>query len=300
MVDLDGNEEISDLAPRDIRQVRWSRDGRSVAYVSVAEGDLDSDIYTYDVELGTTPRRITFEGINSSPAYSPDGTRVAFSSFRAGAIGWDLFVKSLDDDTPARSVASLAGDEFVTQWPSEILIVWEQLPNPSDLWMVDLSDPENPRIEEYLPSEADLDAIVISPDGTLAAYHSNQSGRDEVYLRSFPEPREPTLVSEGGGRFPQWAPDGSTVYYWTLPSGGASTFMAARVRRDPTTVVLSRDSLFSGSYNPSLTDLNADGDRLVIAQSVGGSTDGDRAGFEPERFLVVTNWFEELRGRLGN
>ena len=255
MVDLDGNEEISDLAPRDIRQVRWAPDGRSVAYLSVAEGDLDADIYTYDVALGTTPRRLTFEGINLSLAYSPNGTRVAFSSFRGGTDGWDLFVKTLDDDTPARSVATLPGDEFVTDWPSENLILWEQRPNPSDLWMADLSDPENPRIEEYLSSEADLDAIVISPDGTLAAYHSNQSGRDEVYLRSFPEPREPTLVSERGGRFPQWSPDGRTVYYWTIPSGGASTFMAARVQRDPTTVVLSRDSLFSGNYAPGLSSL---------------------------------------------
>ena len=262
--------------------------------------DLDSDIFTYDMALGTTPRRLTFEGINTSLAYSPDGTRIVFSSFRTVTQGWDLFVKSLDDDTPARSLATLAGDEIVVQWPSENLIVWEQRPNPSDLWMVDLSDRENPRAEEYLSSEADLDHIVISPDGTLAAYHSNQSGRDEVYLRSFPEAREPTLVSAGGGMWPQWSPDGSTVYYWTIPSGGASTFMATRLQRDPTTVVLSRDSLFTGNYNPNLTDLNSDGDRLVIAQNVGVSNDVDGPVIEPERFIVVTNWFEELRGRMGN
>ena len=83
-MDLDGNEEISDLAPRDIRQVRWAPDGRSVAYTSVAEGDLDADIYTYDVAVGTTPRRLTFEGNNVSLAYSPDGTRVAFPHSEQG------------------------------------------------------------------------------------------------------------------------------------------------------------------------------------------------------------------------
>ena len=112
---------------------------------------------------------------------------------------------------------------------------------------------------------------MISPDGTLAAYHSDQSGRDEVYLRSFPEPREPTLVSEGRRAIPLLVTGRHTVYYWSTTSSAAtSTFMAARVQRDPTTVVLSRDSLFTGNYVPSLggadsarrslTDLNAEGE----------------------------------------
>ena len=50
---------------------------------------------------------------------------------------------------PGGSVATLPGDEIVSEWPSENLIVWEQRPNPSDLWMVDLSDPESPKTEEY-------------------------------------------------------------------------------------------------------------------------------------------------------
>ena len=146
------------------------------------------------------------------------------------------------------SLITLAGDEWPTQWPSDTLIVFEQGPNPSDLWMLDLSDPDSPRAEVYLPSEADLDDIVVSRDGTLAAFGSNESGRDEVYIRSFPEPGERTPVSEGGGQYPFWSPDGNTVYYWTPPGPGGLTFMAARIQREPTPVVLSRVSLFAGSY----------------------------------------------------
>ncbi len=58
--------------------------------------------------------------------------------------------------------------------------------------------------------------------------------------------------------------------------------------------------MFTGNYSPGLTDLNAEGDRLIIAQDVGASADGNGADFEPERFIVVTNWFEELRERMGN
>ena len=102
--------------------------------------------------------------------FSADGTHVAFASRREGTDGFDLFVKTLGDDASATSLITLAGDELSTQWPSDALIVFEQGPNPSDLWMLDLSDPDSPRAEVYLPLEADLDNIVVSRDGTLAAY----------------------------------------------------------------------------------------------------------------------------------
>ena len=254
--------------------------------------------------LGTTPRQLTFEGINGRPVFSPDGTRVVFASSREGTDGVDLFVKILGDDAPARSIIALAGDEFPTQWPSDTLILFEQRPNPSDLWMLDLSDPDSPRAEVYLPLEADLDDIVVSRDGTLAAYTSDESGRDEVYIRSFPEPGERTLVSQGGGERSFWPPDGNTVFYWALSAaaavGAADFFIAARIRQEPTPVVLSRDTLFTGDYLAGNSDLHPDGDRLVIRQVVGAATAPEGAAPGSERFLVVVNWFEELRRRMGN
>ena len=79
--------------------------------------------------------------------------------------------------------------------------------------MVDLSDPDSARAEPYLSSEADLRSIAVSPDGTLAAYQSNESGQYEIYIRSFPDPGERTLVSGGGGNVPFWSPDGNILYY---------------------------------------------------------------------------------------
>ena len=300
VVDLEGNEETLALSPRNIQNVNWSPDGRLVVYESIAEGDTDPDIYTYDVELGTTPRQLTFEGTNVRPVFSPDGTRVAFASLREWTDGYDLFVKTLGDDAPAESLSNLAGDEVPTQWPSDTLIVFEQGPNPTDLWMLDLSDPESPRPEVYLPLEADLDDIVVSRDGTLAAYTSDETGTDEVYIRSFPEPGERTLVSQGGGEYPFWSPDGNTVYYWGLgePGGQGDEFMAARIQRDPTPVVQRRDPLFTGNYIRSGWSLHPEGDRLVVRQPTLGAGDGEAS--ETERFLIVTNWFEELRQRVGN
>ena len=270
VVDLEGNGATLPLTPRNFRNMKWSPDGRSVAYGNRADGGGGVDIYTYDVELGTTPRQLTFEGLNDWPVFSPDGNRVAFASQGEGTDGYDLFVKNLGADEPARSLITLAGDQRPQQWPSDTLIVFEQGLNPADLWMLDLSDPDNASAEVYLPSEADLNDIRVSPDGTLAAYTSDETGTDEVYIRSFPEPGERTLVSQGGGEYPFWSPDGSTVYFWTLGVGGAEgdAFIAARIRRNPTPVVLSREPLFSGNYFRPASDLHPDGDRLVVPQRV--------------------------------
>ena len=90
------------------------------------------------------------------------------------------------------------------------------------------------------------------------------------------------------------------VFYWSVPVAGSgeATFMAARVRRDPTPVVQRRNSLFTGTYVRSAWSLHPDGDRLVVPQRVLAGQEG--VDSEPERFIVVTNWFEALRERAGN
>ena len=273
-----------------MRQVGWSPDGQSVVYSS------DNQIYTYNVALGTTPRQLTFDGINVFPAFSPDGTHVAFSSQRDGTDVFDLFVKNLDDDSPPRSIITLDGSQLMRQWPSDELIVFGRgAGGVRDLWMVNLSDPDNPQAEAYLSSGADLWWNAISPDGTLAAYHSNESGQYEVYVRGFPEPGERTVVSEGGGADSGWPPDGDTLYYMRRDEPEA-TFMAARIQREPTPVVVSTDSLFTVS-RASWADLHPAGDRWIITQDV-GSPDSGGATVAPGRINVVTNWFQELTERV--
>ena len=290
IVDLEGNGEDLVLAPRDLSRPAWSPDGQSVAYGS------EGQIYVYNVELRTTPRQLTFEGINFNPTYSPDGSRVAFSSARDGTDGPDLFVKNLGDDSPPRPITTLPGNQLVVQWPLDTLIVFESNEvqgGSRDLWMVDVSDPDSVRVDIYLSSEADLNGIAVSPDGTLAAYASDESGQDEIYIRSFPEPGGQTVVSDGGGGFPSWSPDGNTLYHFRFPGA----VFAARLQRNPVPVVLSRDFLFapapSGPSQPG-SWLHPDGDRLIITRFAGTGDVADVAG-EPSRLILVQNFFEELR-----
>ena len=138
--------------------------------------------------------------------------------------------------------------------------------------------------------------MAISPDRTLAAYSSVVSGRPEIYVRSFPNPGEPTLVSQAGGNVPFWAADGTTLFYLRT-QGVDGTVFAARLQRDPVPVVLATDSLFtvrSIAEPVPGTGLHPDGDRFVFAQAI-GLAEADT----PARLILVENFFEELRQRMG-
>jgi Tol biopolymer transport system component len=234
VVDLEGNEQPTPLDPRNFAAARWSPDGESVAYAGRAPGEAggEPDIYTYNVELRTAPRRLTFEGNNGLPVWSPDGSLIAFTSQRDGTDGLDLFVKTVDDDSPPQMIVTLPGIQSPAQWPSDDLIIFESGATPN-LWMVDLSS-DSAVVSPYLESESFLIDVLVSPDGGLAAYTSPESGRREVYVSSFPEARQPEIVSQGGGHIPFWSPDGNTIYYWTPGDRtDIKSLIATRIQRAP-------------------------------------------------------------------
>ena len=230
VVDLQGNEEAAPLDPRSFVRPRWSPDGESVVYhgTEPRRSPTESDIYSYNVTLRTTPRRLTFEGLNRWPVWSPDGTRVAFGSQRDGTAGLDLFVKTVNDDSPPQMIVTLPSAQIPTQWPSDDVVIFESGGGEAyDLWMVDLSS-HSAVASPYLEAEANLSNIMVSPNGNLAAYASNESGTIEVYVRNFPEARRPEIVSQGGGGGPHWSPDGNTIYYWTLGAESATRSASSR------------------------------------------------------------------------
>jgi len=130
---------------------------------------------------------------------------------------------------------------------------------------------------------------------TWLVYRSNESGTDEIYIRSFPNAGERTVVSRGGGAIPFWSPDGRTLYYST---GAGRPFMAARLQREPVPAVLSLDTLFP---SPALTiepfpgtAPHPDGDRFIFAVS-GGDPDAEGEPTAPMRLILVQNFFEGLK-----
>ena len=131
----------------------------------------------------------------------------------------------------------------------------------------------------------------LSPDGRGLAYVSDESGQDEVYVRAFPEPAGQTLVSVNGATEPRWSLDGRMLFYRT-----ALEMVAASVQTEPVFRVRARDVLFVDTYDR--IGYNADYDidprsgRFLMLKS-------DEAAGEAE-IVVVVNWFEELKAKVGN
>ena len=139
----------------------------------------------------------------------------------------------------------------------------------------------------------------LSPDGRWLAYTSNETGRNEVYVRPFPNVDSTRVrVSADGGYAPLWAHSGSELFFADRQGG---SLIAAEVETDQEFRVLQRETLFALGAEFAVIagfdgyDIGPDDERFLMLRLSSGGDSG--AG---TRFILVENWFEELRQLFGN
>ncbi len=137
----------------------------------------------------------------------------------------------------------------------------------------------------------DEKAARVSPNGRWLVYESNETGRDEVFVRPFPNTADGKWqVSTTGGTMPLWAHNGRELFY----VNGSDEMTVATFESEPTFRVIDRRSLFPMdptfvlSLNYTAFDISADDERFLMMRSV-RATDPSAAP------IVVENWIEELR-----
>jgi serine/threonine-protein kinase len=263
---------------------RLSPDGRRLA-VEVASGS-GNEIWIVDLADGAF-ERLTREGFNDRPEWTPDGSRVLYSSNRSRAN--PLYWQPADGSGPA---------ELVYQGPDAIR---EGVFTPDGRTIVFRTDtPDSNRDILRLPLVGERVPVPIltgidddkhprvSPDGKLLAYTSNETGREEVYLRALAARSGRVRVSTGGGGEPLWSPDGRRIYY-----RAGSAVMAATVAASAELAITARDTLFTGEFTTDLWhpnyDVAPDGRSFVMLRPVQ----------EQRQLVMVVNWIEELRRRTG-
>ena len=280
-----GNYRWLDLAP----------DGKRVA-VHRHDGS-GGDIWVTDLSRSTTSR-FTFDASqeNNSPIWSPDGTRVVYASFRNGKSG--LYQKLANNaGTEERLVESNSPTVPMSWSPDGSSIVYEVIDTKTsqDLWVLPLSGDRKPSPLLHTPFFESHGQI--SPDGKRLAYHSNETGRNEVYVQPFPGGAGRWQVSTNGGYFPHWRRDGRELFYMAQASGGkmmavdirssGSTFEAGSPRElfDSSYINLTHTgtSIVAGPYHAFA--VSADGQRFLIPHPP--ST--DTASLTPP-IAVVENW----------
>ena len=193
---------------------RLSPDGsRLVVEVTSNEG---SDIWVYELGGNTQIRRLTLEGNNIRPIWTPDGERVTFASNREGTPG--IYWQPADGSgVPERLTTA---EEGTQHWPES----WSPDGEPLLLVVVHSAtewgistlsqDGETMTLEVFAnESESIQRAPKFSPDGRWLAYYSNESGDMQVYVQPFPKTGAKHRVTQQLGLYPLWSPDGKELFY---------------------------------------------------------------------------------------
>lgn len=262
-----------------------SADDKRVAISRVDYQSGSSDIWIIDQDRET---RFTFDPANDqSPAWSPDGSQIAFNSSRSGVF--DLYVKS----------ASGAGNEELLyqsnitkgphDWsPDGRYIVYGNLDPKTnvDLWILPMFGDRKPFVFLNTPFQENQGRF--SPNGRWLAYESNESGTAQIYVRPFPPAGGQWMVSTNGGVQPRWRADGKELFYIAADR----KLMVADVKEDDGTVTFgSPKPLFETRTIPgfpgNIYDVSRDGQRFVIITPIEEAS--------PSPLTVILNWTVGLK-----
>jgi serine/threonine-protein kinase len=183
-------------------------DGGSVAVVA------QNKILLFDIARGAS-RRLTHT-LGRNPVWTPDGEMIFFGSGRD--VEW---VRASSGDKPA-ALGLAAADTIVrpgsfSRDGSRLAYSVNRAGAGWDLFTV-LIKREGGKVrhgnpEPFLTTPANEHAPAFSPDGRWIAYHSDESGNNEVYVRSFPDRGEKWQVSSGGGLYPKWSRVGNELLF---------------------------------------------------------------------------------------
>ena len=285
-VDRVGREEPLATPMLGYQRPRVSPNGMRVA-VDVA-GPEGADIWVHDLARGTETRLTTDPANDRAPLWTPDGERLVFASDREGLTG--LFWKLVDTPGDAeRLMTGSAGTGSVeaSAWSADgqTLLFWRAGGTPPDTGLLSM---EGERVSEMLFETEFIEAgPAISPDGGWLAYHSNETGQNEVYVQRYPELGSRQTVSTDGGQQPLWSLDGQELFY-----RGPRGMMVVSVEAGATFSAGDPDVLFEQQYyldrSRRTYDLAPDGRFLMVKA-------GDDAEGPAAQIILVQNWFEELK-----
>ena len=284
-VDRQGAVEPLAAPPRPYDNPRLSPDGQRLA-VEIGESG-NSDIWIYDIPRGTLTR-LTFEGYNFGPLWTPDGKRVTFGSTRAGGAR-NLFWKPADGSGPAEQLTESGRFQVPSSWSpdGQVLAFFERNPTVGwGIWVLSLQGERSPR--PFLQTQFAERGAVFSPDGHWLAYISNESGRREVYVQAYPGSGGKWQISTEGGNGPVWAKNGRELFY-----RNGNKMMAVEITTQPTLRAGTPAVLFEGQYVQSGPgradyDITHDAQRFLMNKA-------NEQGEGPRQINVVLNWFEELK-----
>jgi len=249
-----------------------SPDGNKVAFRGRQNQSDPDSLWIFE---GTTKRRVTTNtGNERHMIWSPKGDRIAYSRQEPGQGNVsNLYIRNADGSgTDYPLVVSTGMHKWYPTWsPDERFIVFHTnntTTNARDLWFVNVADKMTGVLVDTPATEA---LPRMSSDGRYVAYQSDESGKTEIWVTTFPRSNSKWKVSNNGGTWAKWGRN--EIFFWE-----GNTLMVSRVNPGSTFSVQAPQKLFTGasagmgpgdmtSYNPEY-DVSTDGSKIIIVQRV--------------------------------
>jgi len=258
---------------RNYHNPRFSPDGKRISLDFT--GPEGRDVWIVDLADGALTRA-TFDRDGHDASWTHDGRSLAYTSFRKNVLGVNRI----------RPGSSQSGDSLLTSpqlaytgiWlhdESALVTVAQSLRPGSNLDIGIVRNGGRGPIEPVVATRFVEQYPALSPDEQWLSFSSNQSGRDEVYVRRFDGSGDQVQVSFGGGTESVWSPDGKELYYRgaaNADSHAEPAIMVATIAKTPTLAVTSRKELFPGqgivTTNPHADfDVSPDGKSFVFVRT---------------------------------
>ena len=297
-----GQTKALQVPPGLYENPRFSPDGKRLAF-ELASASVRADIWVEDLERDTVSRLTNLPGRNNFPVWTPDGRNIVFESWdwagsgiywiRADGVGEAQRLTEADLKTFQSPHSFSPGGKRLAYSYSR-----ESSGFRAEIWTAPMEgDRDHPRLgkaEVFLRTSFSEWDPAFSPDGHWLVYSSDESGKEEVYVRPFPGPGGKSQISTGGGSYPLWSRDGRKLFFltpdWLIMVTNCTAKRDSFAAGKPQ--VWARENLPSlgGNYP---YDLAPDGKRFAVVLNPGGtqvrSTDS---------VTVLLNFFDELRRKM--
>jgi serine/threonine protein kinase len=269
-----------------------SRDDRYVAVAQAKEfsGETNVDIWAIDLSrAGTATRQTDNPGFEFDPAWSKDGTQIAFNCSGRVRQSFSLCTRPFNssgggqDDVLVPSMGTISAPDW--SHDGRFLVYSESATAEAenfDLWTVPLGGERKPAV--FLKTRSSEASGTFSPDSRWIAYESNESGRSEVYVAPFPREEgavKRVPVSRDGGRAPRWRGNGVELFFLALDGTLMSAVLKTTNDRWGIPKELFRTGLTRrGTFHPYA--VAQDGQRFLIPVTIESQS--------PPSITLLRNW----------
>ena len=287
-----GGDIIKALFEKNIYQIgTFSPDGNRIAFDSYDRSEKNIDIWTFDINRNVLTR-LTFEQTaDRIPTWTPDGKQIAFSSNPNQGI-YDSYIKNSDGSGQTEVLYKSENTKLVTDFSQDgnhILYTVAGFGGQNsrgDIVILPRSGDGKPI--EFIASDFNEWFGSFSPNGKWVAYHSDESGKDQVYVVPFEQSRGKWQISVDGGLGPKWMDSGKKVYFFTSDN----KIMGVDINESESSISPGQPyPIFKpGNINISeVFDIDKNGNKILATIPTGESIESP--------ITLITNWQQGIEGK---